>query len=553
MTSNLLVRGIAASDVTLTPTDIHGASARPANTINVVGQGVRIRGGLGVNKFTVLDYTQVAGETLNLQVDGNGSSVSEPGDFAAATSNAVTAQNIADAINVDPQASVRVFARASGDDVLIELKESVLGSGVWLRSSEPAGALAVNGDQGSLEAIGVGNNSTQIGLGARAEFIDNIAIGVNAVAHRAFSFGPGNGTICIGPGAENNISNAEGSRSCVVIGANAKMEGGGGGGFGMAIGHGAQVTSAGSFGHAIGHTATVTGSAGTAIGGAASAASGVAVGRLASSSAGVAVGNGATATGFGHAFGIGSTAGSLSTALGYLTDASGTGNIAIGYLNQVTSASNAVSIGEQAGTEVMGSSQGVAVGYRVNTGTGASNVAIGASSSIQSPSTLCTVVGQAATVSFDSLIEVVNNANGTTGDTINFTVLGQPADSIVVDTDFVVGGSAAATILNIQTALAGKGVTSTVDPSNADVLRVNTSLSALSSTDTSFVLVTLQSGNSNATVVGQGALASTGLHQTVIGRNAQVRIRNRQRRADFTTVVGANAFIECGCRLWSLG
>ena len=60
----------------------------------------------------VFDYTNGAGDSITLTVDGSGTTLTEGVDFTASTSNAVTAMSIADAINA---ASIGLTATAQED------------------------------------------------------------------------------------------------------------------------------------------------------------------------------------------------------------------------------------------------------------------------------------------------------------------------------------------------------------------------------------------------------------------------------------------------------
>jgi hypothetical protein len=98
------IGGQASSDMTPEYTVLGGKSAWPGAAVNTTGGSLVLSGGAGVSSFTVTDWTKLYGGqvqiTLNDRLPNKVLYVLTEGvEFAASTSNAVTAQNLAAAIN----------------------------------------------------------------------------------------------------------------------------------------------------------------------------------------------------------------------------------------------------------------------------------------------------------------------------------------------------------------------------------------------------------------------------------------------------------------------
>jgi hypothetical protein len=98
------IGGQASSDLAPEYTVIGGKSAWPGATVNTTGGPLVLSGGAGVSSFTVTDWTKLYGGqvqiTLNDRLPNKIIYVLTEGiEFAASTSNNLTAQNLAAAIN----------------------------------------------------------------------------------------------------------------------------------------------------------------------------------------------------------------------------------------------------------------------------------------------------------------------------------------------------------------------------------------------------------------------------------------------------------------------
>lgn len=130
---------------------------------NLVGANLNLAAGIGAKKYTVVDYTLLAGDTATITVDGTATVRTEGVNWTAATSNNATATSLASAIDalagvtavavaadvfVTPDDSTHGLTIASGDGTNLTVTSSAKGNIVMLNlpTSDPtvAGALWSN-------------------------------------------------------------------------------------------------------------------------------------------------------------------------------------------------------------------------------------------------------------------------------------------------------------------------------------------------------------------------------------------------------------------------
>ncbi len=95
---------------------LSGNAAWDQATVNTDGGSIFIAGGIGRRFFTVVDYTQLTGKTITVNINGTSTTKTEGVNWTAGTSNGATATSIAAAFNavigLDANYTVAVGANA---------------------------------------------------------------------------------------------------------------------------------------------------------------------------------------------------------------------------------------------------------------------------------------------------------------------------------------------------------------------------------------------------------------------------------------------------------
>lgn len=179
----------AASDVAPTPAVVRGGNAYAGATgDNVSGAPLYLCGGIGQRFFTVVDWTQVSGAEVEVRSNGADelADVTEGDTWTAETSNAVTASNIADAIN----AATAGLAEAVGDLVYIT-PPATARTLLATTDSDPSGMTATNGADGPIST----GDQTILGNGAG---VGNTAISGLTIIGRSSGTNNSGGGVMIG-------------------------------------------------------------------------------------------------------------------------------------------------------------------------------------------------------------------------------------------------------------------------------------------------------------------------------------------------------------------
>lgn len=140
----------ATADAAPTVLNLIGAHAWPGATVNTTGAVLRLAPGIGRRIVTIVDFAQGALDTITVTVNGTATVLTEGTDFAAATSNNVTATNLATAIN----ALAGVAASASAAVVLVTPDDTTYS--VALATSDTNFATVTQGTNGAVN-IGYGD------------------------------------------------------------------------------------------------------------------------------------------------------------------------------------------------------------------------------------------------------------------------------------------------------------------------------------------------------------------------------------------------------------
>jgi hypothetical protein len=138
------IGGQASSDVAPEYTVIGGKSAFPGATVNTTGGPLVLSGGAGVSSFTVTDWTKLYGGQVQITLNDRLPNkiiyvLTEGVEFAASTSNAVTAQNLAAAINAWCPG---VYATAFGAVVGLEKAPAMTNMAALLPAGAPGLSIA---------------------------------------------------------------------------------------------------------------------------------------------------------------------------------------------------------------------------------------------------------------------------------------------------------------------------------------------------------------------------------------------------------------------------
>jgi hypothetical protein len=285
-----------------------------ATAANQVGANLILAGGIGSRTLFVSNFALGAGDALQILNDGTTTTLTEGVEFAAVTSNAVTATNIAAAINT----SLVATATAISNVVYVTKLATV----VHMNIVEVSDAwFATEGVDGAVALPGRGTNSNVIGALATANGDQTVVLGGAALANNTSG-------IAIGYGATSGTAGIGAFLDSIAIGRNAAAP------YTRCISIGLNTTTTSSSGVTIGGNAS-TGQAAVAVGDTCSAAGqgAVAMGS-ASSAAGVssvAIGNTASAVNqYGVAIGDATVTGDFGIAVGRFTSVSHASSVSIG-------------------------------------------------------------------------------------------------------------------------------------------------------------------------------------------------------------------------------
>ena len=126
---------------------LKGADAFPGAATNTTGANTILSGGVGKRIFTVVDYTQLAGTTVTITVNGVATVKTENVDWYDSTSNGAVAISLASAID----AIAGVTASAATNDVRI-VPDVGTYSLTIAKSAADAGMTATSGTDGKVTA-----------------------------------------------------------------------------------------------------------------------------------------------------------------------------------------------------------------------------------------------------------------------------------------------------------------------------------------------------------------------------------------------------------------
>ena len=146
--------GTATSDIAPTPAYLVGQSAYPQATTNTTGSNVNLAGGLGRRIITVLDYSAGIDDAITFSISdgvngGAGGTIVEGVHFAAVTSNAVTASNIASAVN-----GWIPGATATAEGAVVYLTKTSTSIAMVIGSEDPLAYAPTSGTDGKVKVTG---------------------------------------------------------------------------------------------------------------------------------------------------------------------------------------------------------------------------------------------------------------------------------------------------------------------------------------------------------------------------------------------------------------
>jgi len=144
-----LTRVAASSDVAPSSTLVKSGDAFPGAATNTTGANTILAGGIGKRIFTVVDYTQLAGTTVTITVNGVAIVKTENVDWYDSTSNGAVAISLASAID----GIAGVSASAATNDVRI-VPDVGTYSLTIAKTAADAGMTATSGVDGTVSIAG---------------------------------------------------------------------------------------------------------------------------------------------------------------------------------------------------------------------------------------------------------------------------------------------------------------------------------------------------------------------------------------------------------------